>query len=50
MSFTQEQEDIVYILVVINIHKGNNTDSGNYYCEILDFKTVTWWRCDYEKN
>ena len=46
MSFSGKNDEVVYILVSINIHEGKDMDSINYYCDILDYNTGTWWRCD----
>ena len=47
MPFSGINDEVVYILVSININQGKDMDSVNYYCDALDYKTGTWWICDY---
>ena len=37
-------EDITYTLVSINMHEGNEMIPSRYFCDILGFRTGTWWR------
>ena len=46
MKCYQEKEYFIYTLVPDNMYEGNIMWSGQYYCEIFDLKTGTWWRCD----
>ena len=46
MSFSDSYDEVVYILVSININPVKGVDSGNCYCDVLDYNTGTWWRCD----
>ena len=48
MSFPNNRE-VLYIIVFIRIHIGNNMDQGHYVCGVLDYNTGTWWNCDDEK-
>ena len=32
----------------ICIHIGNDLDEGHYICDVLDYSTGTWWKCDDE--
>ena len=47
MSFPNNSE-VIYIIVYINLHIGNDTDKGQYVCDVLDYNTGTWWNCDDE--
>ena len=42
--------EVLYILVSINLHIGNDMDKGHYVCDVLYYITVTWWNCDDEKR
>ena len=46
MSFSENTEEVVYILVSININEVNKMDSDHYYCYVLYYNTGIWWRCD----
>ena len=48
MSFPKNPE-VIYILVSIKLHIGNDMDQGHYVCDVLDYYTGTWWNCDDEK-
>ena len=48
MSFPNNRE-VLYILVSIKIHVGNDMDQGHYVCDVLDYNTGTWWNCDDKK-
>ena len=43
-----DNPEVFYILVSIKIHIGNDMDKGHYVCDVLDYKTGTWWNCDDE--
>ena len=45
MSFPNEPK-VIYILVSIKCHIGNDMDQGHYLCDVLDYNTGTWWNCD----
>ena len=47
-SFTNNRE-VLYIIVYIKLHIGNNMYQGQYVCDVLDYNTGTWWNCDDEK-
>ena len=49
MSFTNNCE-VLYIIVYIKLHIGNDLDQGHYVCDILYFNTGTWWNYDDEKS
>ena len=40
--------DVIFIIVPIKLHIGNDIDKGHYVCDVLDYSTGTWWNCDYE--
>ena len=40
--------EVIYIIVSIKYHIGNYMDQGHYICDILDYSTGTWWKCDDE--
>ena len=46
MSFLDEHTEVLYIIVSIKLHIGNDMDSGQYVCDIIDYNTGTWWNCD----
>ena len=39
---------MIYVLVCIKYHIGNDSDEGHYICDVLDYITGTWWKCDDE--
>ena len=39
---------VIYILVYIKLHIGNDMYQGHYVCDVLDYNTRTWWNCDDE--
>ena len=41
MSFPNDPK-VLYILVSINLHIGNDMYQGHYVCVVLDYKTGTW--------
>ena len=47
MSFPNNRE-VIYILVSIKIHIGNDMYQGHYVCDVLDYNTGTCWNCDDE--
>ena len=40
---------MVYIIVSVKIHVGQDIYSGHYYCDLFYYNTVTWWVCDDDK-
>ena len=39
-------EDVTYTLFYVYMLEGNSMSTGHYYCDILEFNTGIWWRCD----
>ena len=39
---------VICVLVSIKFHIGNDLDQGHYLCDVLDYNTGTWWKCDDE--
>ena len=39
---------MIYVLVSIKYHIGNDLDQGHYICDVLDYNTGTWWEFDDE--
>ena len=37
---------VIYILVSIKLHIGNDMYQVHYVCDVLDYNTGTWWNCD----
>ena len=48
MSFTNNHE-VLYILISIKLHIGNDMEQGHYVCVVLYYNTGTGWNCDDEK-
>ena len=48
MSFPNDSK-VIYILVFIKFHIGNDMDQGHYVCDLLDYNTGTWWNYDDKK-
>ena len=48
MSFLDKHPEVLYIIVSIKLHIGNDMDKCHYVCYVLDYNTVTWWNCDDE--
>ena len=40
--------EVIYVLVYIKYHIGNDLDQGHYIYDVLDYNTGTWWKCDDE--
>ena len=40
--------NVIYVIVSIKFHIGNDMDQGHYLCDVLDYNTGTWWNCDDE--
>ena len=47
MSFPKNPK-LIYVLVSIKFHIGNDIDQGHYVCDVLDYNTGTWWNCEDE--
>ena len=47
MSFPENSE-VIYILVSIKLHIGNNMDKCHYVFDVLDYNIGTLWNCDDE--
>ena len=39
---------MIYFIVSIKYHIGNCLDQVRYICDVLDYNTGTWWKCDDE--
>ena len=39
---------MIYVLVSIKYNIGNDIDQGHYICDVLDYSTGTWCKCDDE--
>ena len=50
MSFPDKHPEVIYILVSIKLHIGNDTDKGHYICDVLDYNTETWCNCDDDRR
>ena len=37
---------LIYALVYIKYHIGNDMDQGHYICDVLDYSTGIWRKCD----
>ena len=48
MYFSGSYDGVVYIMVSIKFHVGKYMDSGHYVCDVLDYNTGTWCKCDYD--
>ena len=46
MSFLGEDAEVLYIIVSIKLHIGNDMDKDHYICDVLDCNIGTWWNCD----
>ena len=46
MSFPDKQPEVLYIIVSINLHIGNDMDKCHYVCDVLYYNSGTWWNCD----
>ena len=43
-----DNPEVLYILVSIKLHIGNDIDKGHYVCDVLCYNTGTWWNCNDE--
>ena len=48
MYFPGRHAEVIYILVSIKFHIGNEMDSGHYVCDVLDYNIGTWRNYDYD--
>ena len=39
---------VIYVLFSIKYYIVNDMDQGHYVCDVLDYNTGTWWKCDDE--
>ena len=46
MFFPDRHPEVLYILVSIKLHIGNDIDMGHCVCDVLYYNTGTWWNCD----
>ena len=46
MSFSGKHTEAIYIIVYIKMHISNDMDKVHYFCDVLDYNTVTWWNYD----
>ena len=46
MPFTDKHPGVLYIIVSIKLHIGNDMDKGHYACYVLDYNTGTWLNFD----
>ena len=42
MYFSDKHPEVLYILVFIQIHIGNDMDKGHYVYDVLDYNTGAW--------
>ena len=49
MSFPSKYSEVLFIIVSINIHIGNDMDKGQCVCYLLDYNMGTWWNFDDDK-
>ena len=48
MSFPDKHPEVLYILVYIKLHIGNDMDKVHYVCNVLYYNTGAWWNSDDE--
>ena len=48
MAFSGSHDKVIYIKVSIKLHVGEDMDSGQQVCDVLDHNKGTWWICDDE--
>ena len=46
MSFPDKHPEVLYIIVSIKLHIGNDMDKVHYVCDVLYYNSGTWWNCD----
>ena len=46
MYFPDKHAEVLYILVYIKLHIGNDIYKCHYVCDLFDCNKVTWWNCD----
>ena len=46
MYFPYKHSEVLYILVSVELHIGNDMYKGHYSCDVLYYNTGTWWNCD----
>ena len=47
MYFSDKHPGVLYIIVFIKIHIGNDMDKVHYVCDVLEYNIRTWWNCYY---
>ena len=45
MYLSDIDSEVIYILVSIKLHIGNDMDKGHYVCDVLDYNIGTWRNC-----
>ena len=48
MYFPDKHVEVLYIIISIKLHIGNDMYKGHYVCAVLDYNTGTWWNRDDE--
>ena len=46
MYFPVIDTEVLYILVSVKLHIGNDMDEDHNVCDLLYYSTGTWWNCD----
>ena len=46
ISFPNKHAEVIYILVYIKLHIGDDMNQGHYVCDVLYYNTETEWNCD----
>ena len=46
MYFPGKHDEVIYIIVSVKLHIGNDMDKCYYVCDVLYYNTGTWWNCD----
>ena len=46
MYFSGEDAEVIYIIVSIKLHIGNDVGSCHCVCDVLDYNIGTWCSCD----
>ena len=45
MSKPVIDDEVLYIIVSVKLHIGNDMDKGHYVCDLLECNTGTWFNC-----
>ena len=43
MSFPDKHPEVLYIIISIKLHIGDDMDKSHDVCDVLDYNTGTWW-------